>query len=174
MKRVVTTAAFVVAVSGSLPALAAPLGGPPALDAGAPRMTGVDGLTGLALSTAASSLYQSQYADALNARGVRYLKIACVGTGHGQTAYATTWSSYPEGKVPHVGPTQTTACRPGPLAVIKVLAPPGYLGPGATIAAYLGTQVSWSVVRDQSANFMYSLRRLDRAQHPRIDISDND
>ncbi|EEF25364.1 conserved hypothetical protein [Ricinus communis] len=157
-----TAAALVVAVAGSFPALGTPLGGPPGLRVGTPYMAGVDSLTGLTLSTAASSLYKSQYADALNARGVRYLKIACVDTGHGQTAYATTWSPYPEGKAAQVGPTQTTACRPGPLAVIKVLAPPGYLGPGASIAAYLDTQVSWSVVRAESANFMYALPRLDR------------
>lgn len=163
MKRGMTAAALVVAVAGSFPALGAPMGGPPDPRAGTPHTAGVDGLTGLTLSIAASSLYRSQYADALNARGVRYLKIACVDTGHGRTAYATTWSPYPDGKAAHTGPTQTTACRPGPLAVIKVLAPPGYLGPGASIAAYVDTHVSWSVVRAESANFMYALPRLERA-----------
>lgn len=162
MKRGVTAAALVAAVAGNFPALGIPMGGPPDRRAGAPHTAGVDGLTGLTLSTAASSRYKSQYADALNARGVRYLKIACVDTGHGQTAYATTWSPYPEGKAAQVGPTQSTTCRPGPLAVIKVLAPPGYLGPGASIAAYVDTQVSWSVVSAESANFMYALPRLDR------------
>jgi hypothetical protein len=132
----------------------------PAL-ASAPQMPASDGATGLPYSATASAKYQSQYADALNARGVRYLRLDCISGSEG-AAYATIWSSVPEGRLPHPGQSDREACKPGPVAVFKVLAPPNYLGRGASIAAYVDTRVPWSVVRTQTANLLYSVRRLGR------------
>jgi hypothetical protein len=138
----------------------------PALTAGpalasAPRMPASDGATGLPYSAIASAIYQSQYADALNARGVRYLRLDCISRSDG-AAYASVWSPTPEGRTPHSGQSDSAACKPGPVAVFKVLAPPKYLGPGASIAAYVDAHVPWSVVRTQTANFLYAVPRLDR------------
>ena len=162
----VKQAAAVFAAVLSMTAMAAsdPARIDPARPAAPPRaaarlIAASDGITGLPYSALASAKYQSLYADALNARGVRYLRLDCISGSEG-AAYASVWSSVPDGRAPRPGQSDRAACKHGPVAVFKVLAPPNYLGSGGAIAAYVDTRVPWSVVRTQTANFLYAARRL--------------
>ncbi|KWU19134.1 hypothetical protein [Burkholderia cenocepacia] len=167
MRKINRTTALVAVVLSLLMAQARSADAPqravsgivPALHPLVPPLT--DSATKLPYDASASRRYQEQYADALNARGVRYLRLDCVSSADG-TDYSAQWSALPEGRAMRLGPRSQAACHPGHVAVFKVLAPPAYHGRGATVVAYVAYGTAWSVVRNQTANFLYGLRRLER------------